>query len=222
MARPLTVLATLTGSLLIVLALVLALSMGARSSDEEAIGEVPAPTTERAPSEPARSSTPAPEPEHETETAPEPAPLVAAPVSLSIPAIGVDADTVDVGLESDGGMEIPEDVSTVGWYELGVAPGEAGSAVVAGHVDSRTQGRGAFFDLRRLELDDTATVTHADGSTTAWRVTGRTSYPKDEAPLPELFGPGGTPQLTLITCGGEFDGGARSYAENVVVILEPA
>jgi hypothetical protein len=62
-------------------------------------------------------------------------------------------------------MEIPEDVSTVGWYELGVAPGEAGSAVLAGHVDSRTQGRGAFFDLRDLDVGDRATVAHEDGTT---------------------------------------------------------
>jgi sortase (surface protein transpeptidase) len=141
---------------------------------------------------------------------------------VTIPAIGVDSRTVDVGLEDDGSMEIPEDVATVGWYELGVAPGEDGSAVLAGHVDSRTQGRGAFFDLRALEVGDAAEVAHADGSTSRWEVTGRTSYPKDEAPLPELFRRGGEPQLTLITCGGDFDADARSYTDNVVVVLAPA
>jgi sortase (surface protein transpeptidase) len=107
-------------------------------------------------------------------------------------------------------MEIPEDVATVGWYELGVAPGEDGSAVIAGHVDSRTQGRGAFYDIGQLDVGDEATVTHDDGATSDWRVTGRTTYPKDEAPLAELFRRGGDPQLVLITCGGEFDAGARS------------
>jgi hypothetical protein len=152
--------------------------------------------------------------------APDPVEL-APPVSVAIPAIGVDATAVRVGLEDDGSMEIPEDVATVGWYELGVAPGEDGSAVIAGHVDSRTQGRGAFFDLRDLQVGDVAKVAHEDGTTSRWEVTGRTSYPKDEAPLPELFRRGGEPQLTLITCGGDFDAGARSYTDNVVVVLAP-
>jgi hypothetical protein len=148
---------------------------------------------------------------------------VAAPVALELPALSVDAEAVPVGLESDGAMEIPEDVATVGWYDLGVAPNAtAGSAVLAGHVDSRTQGRGAFFDLRELDVDDEATVRHEDGSDSSWQVTARASYPKDEAPLAELFAGDGPPRLVLITCGGEFDATARSYDENIVVILEPA
>jgi hypothetical protein len=147
---------------------------------------------------------------------------VPVPVALEIPALTVDAEVVPVGLEDDGTMEIPEDVATAGWYDLGVAPNAtAGSAVLAGHVDSRTQGRGAFFDLRELDVDDEATVRHEDGTETSWQVTARTSYPKDEAPLAELFAGDGPPRLVLITCGGEFDATARSYDENVVVILEP-
>jgi sortase (surface protein transpeptidase) len=185
------------------------------------VGEVPPATT----AAPLPAVEPEPEPEPEPPPAPEPVAApdpIAAPVSLSVPAIGVDTEAVHVGLEDDGAMEIPEDVATVGWYELGVAPGEDGSAVIAGHVDSRTQGRGAFYDIGQLEVDDEATVTHDDGATSDWRVTGRTTYPKDEAPLAELFRRGGDPQLVLITCGGEFDAGARSYTDNVVVILEPA
>jgi sortase (surface protein transpeptidase) len=190
-------------------------------SSDAPVGEVPPATTAVAPPAPAPEPDPTPEPEVTPEPEPEPDP-VAVPVSLALPTLGVDTPAVHVGLEDDGSMEIPEDVTTVGWYELGVAPGEAGSAVIAGHVDSRTQGRGAFFDIGQLDVGDEATVTHDDGATSEWRVTGRTTYPKDEAPLPELFRRGGDPQLVLITCGGDFDAGARSYADNVVVLLEPA
>lgn len=153
------------------------------------------------------------------QAAPEP---VAAPTSLSLPSIGVDAPLVDVGLEDDGGMEIPPDVSTAGWYELGVAPGEAsGTAVISGHVDSREQGRGAFWDLRRMEVDDVVTVDHADGTTSQWRVVARTSYPKDQLPIADIFTRFGDPRLVLITCDGEFDRGARSYSDNVVVYTVP-
>ena len=158
--------------------------------------------------------TPAPE-----EAAPEP---VAAPTGISLPSIGVDAPLVDVGLEDDGGMEIPHDVSTAGWYELGVAPGEAsGTAVISGHVDSREQGRGAFWDLRRMEVDDVVSVDHADGTTSQWRVVARTSYPKDDLPIADIFTRFGDPRLVLITCDGAFDRNARSYSDNVVVYTVP-
>ena len=69
------------------------------------------------------------------------------PVSISVPAAGVVAPILPVGLKPSGEMEVPADVSTVGWYDpiegAGVIPGEAGTAVLAGHVASRVQGRGA-------------------------------------------------------------------------------
>ncbi|MGM0619118.1 MAG: class F sortase [Actinomycetota bacterium] len=153
------------------------------------------------------------------EAAPEP---VAAPTKISLPSIDADAPIVDVGLEDDGGMEIPDDVSTAGWYELGVAPGEAsGTAVISGHVDSESQGRGAFWDLRRMEVDDIVTVDHADGTASQWRVVARTSYPKDELPIADIFTRFGDPRLVLITCDGAFDRDARSYSDNVVVYTVP-
>jgi hypothetical protein len=150
-------------------------------------------------------------------------PAIAAPTSIRIDAIGVDHRIVPVGLEADGTMEIPADVQEIGWYEPGVRPGEAGSAVLAGHVDSRTQGRGAFFELGSLDLDDEIVVTAADGSEQRWRVTARTRYPKDELPIDDLFVWGGDEQrLVLITCGGDFDRTSRNYSDNVVVHASPA
>jgi len=147
---------------------------------------------------------------------------VAAPTGISVPSIGVDAPVVDVGLEDDGGMEIPADVSTTGWYELGVTPGEAsGTAVISGHVDSREQGRGAFWDLRRMDVDDIVTVDHADGTTSEWRVVARTNYPKDQLPIADIFTRFGDPRLVLITCDGFFDRDERSYSDNVVVYTVP-
>jgi hypothetical protein len=151
-----------------------------------------------------------------------PAAPVADPTKIRLPSIGIEAPIVNVGLEDDGGMEIPDDVSTAGWYELGVAPGEAtGTAVISGHVDSREQGRGAFWDLRRMDVDDVVTVDHADGTTSEWRVVARTSYPKDELPVADLFTRFGDPRLVLITCDGYFDRDARSYSDNVVVYTVP-
>lgn len=161
--------------------------------------------------------------DHTDDSAP-PAPAnTADPVRLEIDVLGVDAPVIAVGLDPDGAMEIPDDVDEVGWYALGVRPGEAGSAVLAGHVDSRAQGRGAFFDLGRLDVDDGLVTVHADGARRAWAVVARRQYPKGELPVDELFVRGGsTTQLVLITCGGAFDASARSYLDNIVVYATPS
>jgi hypothetical protein len=165
-----------------------------------------------------RSPVPAPV----VEAAP-PEPVVAEPVAIRIDRIGVDHRIVSVGLEDDGTMEIPADVQEIGWYEPGVRPGEFGSAVLAGHVDSRAQGRGAFFALGSLDVDDDIVLIDADGAEQRWRVTARTRYPKDELPVDELFVWGGADRrLVLITCGGDFDRSSRHYSDNVVVLASPA
>jgi hypothetical protein len=64
---------------------------------------------------------------------------VTRPVSIAIPAAGVEARVVPVGLQPDRTMEVPE-VDRAGWYELGPRPGEAGPAVIVGHVDFRAGG----------------------------------------------------------------------------------
>jgi hypothetical protein len=219
------------------------------SQPPETVGDLDAVTAPPAPVEPADAAVEEDEEEDADGTAavwsddaevrrltpaPEPAPLelsageVSGPISapstpssIRIDTIGVDAPVVPVGLEPDGAMEIPHDVSTIGWYELGVLPGEDGTAVLSGHVDSRTQGRGAFFDLRHLDVDDRVTVAGEDGAQTDWRVVARTSYPKDELPIEDIFTRFSDPRLVLITCGGAFDSDTRHYQENVVVYAEP-
>ena len=166
------------------------------------------------------------------ERAPEPAPaLRVEPVHIRAASIGVDASLVPVGILDDDVMEVPEDVATIGWYDpqpdpetgtgLGVIPGVQGTAVLAGHVDSRTQGRGALYQLRELRVGDIIELDHADGSATTWRVTEVIRYPKATLPYHEVFTWAGPPRLALITCGGEFDRTARSYADNIVAYAEP-
>jgi hypothetical protein len=149
----------------------------------------------------------------------------APPIALRVPAISVDAPVVIVGLEPDGAMEIPSDVRTVGWYEpfpgAGVIPGERGTAVIAGHVDSRVQGRGAFWPLRELRPGDVVEVLHEDGTSTRWRVDDVVRYPKTDIPIEEIFTFDGDERLALITCGGEFDRSLGEYLDNYVVFASP-
>jgi hypothetical protein len=183
---------------------------------------------EDVPSEPA----PVPEVAAPEPAAPDPTPEVtepadgvrAVPLHVRIGAITVDAPVVSVGLEDDGAMEIPDRVAEIGWYdpdELGVTPGSSGTAVLAGHVDSRTQGRGALYFLRDLRVGEIVELDLSDGTTQRWIITDVIQYPKDVLPFSELFVWSGPPRLALITCGGEFDRTARSYTDNIVVYAEP-
>jgi hypothetical protein len=152
----------------------------------------------------------------------EPSAAVVAPVGLRLPAIEVDAEIEPVGVDDATGLTaVPEDIDRVGWYRFGPVPGEPGSAVLLGHVDSHAQGLGAFFRLGSLEPGDRVVVLLADGSSRAFTVVGRRSYAKSALPS-SVFDRSGSPRLALITCGGAFDRATRHYADNVVVYAVPA
>ena len=145
------------------------------------------------------------------------------PVRIRLAGHGIDAPVDAVGVDDGGKMAIPTDVARVGWYAPGgIRPGRSGTAVFAAHVDSRTQGLGVFAPLREVTLGDEVTIEHADGTTSRWRVTARTSALKEELDLDTVFSRTGEPRIALITCGGEFDEARRRYAENVVVIAVAA
>jgi LPXTG-site transpeptidase (sortase) family protein len=151
-----------------------------------------------------------------TPTKPEPA---IAPVALKIPAIAVDASVNPTGVDArTGDFAVPPSVDEVGWYKFG--PGlEAteGSIVIAGHVDSREQGKGAFFRLGTLSRGDRLTVTGSDGTERQYKVVARQEYQKTKIPLEKYFARDGQLRLTLITCGGPFDRRTRHYRDNIVV-----
>ena len=141
-----------------------------------------------------------------------------APVRLRVPAIGVDASVVAVGLTADGAeMDVPE-IDKVGWYRFGSKPAEAGTTLMAGHVDG--EGRpGVFWSLRNLKRDAVIDV-DAGTETKQYRVTSVTKVPKTKLPA-EVFRRDGQPALVLVTCGGKFDKGAGHYEDNVVVTAVP-
>ena len=149
------------------------------------------------------------------------APVVAAPVAMSLPDV-TDVPVVPVGVLASGALQLPEKPTVLGWYAAGAAPGEdAGTAVLAGHLDSATLGPGPLVQLFNLKVGDLLQVADAAGGIHRYSVVSRTSYPKAALP-PEIFRRDGPPQLTIVTCGGAFDTGSRNYADNIVVVAVPA
>jgi Sortase domain len=141
------------------------------------------------------------------------------PVSVDIPAIGVTSDLLDLGLNANGSIQVPSLVTSAGeaaWYRYSVTPGQIGTSVIEGHVDSY-QGPAVFFRLGALQPGDTIDVTLADGITAIFRVTGVRQYPKSDFPAQAIYGATGYAALRLITCGGVFDYATGHYLSSTVV-----
>jgi sortase (surface protein transpeptidase) len=140
----------------------------------------------------------------------------ATPVQIEIPSIGVDAPVVPLGLEPSGVLEAPEGLAETGWWADGPEPGEAGPAVVAGHVDSRA-GPAVFYRLGELRPGDPVDVLRADGSRVVFTVERLEQHPKADFPTEAVYGDTAGPALRLVTCGGAFDRSTGHYVDNVIV-----
>ena len=141
------------------------------------------------------------------------------PVAVDIPAIGVDSKLLHLGLNSDGTVQVPSLDTNSGeaaWYKYSAAPGQIGSSVIEGHVDSY-QGAAVFFRLGALRPGDTVNVTLADGITAIFRVTGVREYLKSRFPAKAIYGATDFAALRLITCGGAFDYATGHYLSSTVV-----
>jgi len=140
----------------------------------------------------------------------------APPRWIHIPAIGVRARVIPLGLNSDGTMQTPRDFSITGWYEPWREPGERGSAVITGHVDS-VDGPAVFYRLRDLRRGNIISVGRADGSVVRFRVEGLERWPKAEFPTDRVFRPTRISTLRLVTCSGNFDASTGHYVDNTIV-----
>ncbi len=143
--------------------------------------------------------------------------VISEPQTISIPRINVTADVESVGQDAEGKMDVPKGVFNVGWYNLGFKPGEKGSAVMAGHLDTITGAPAVFYNIGQLQAGDEVMVTDKNGKTLNFTVTGVQSYAFDKVPLQEVFASTDKPRLNLITCVGTWDVGSRNYSERLVV-----
>lgn len=114
---------------------------------------------------------------------------------LSIPAIGVNAGIIPVGVTRSGQLAIGRSVRDVYRWRDGVVPGQSGSAVLAGHTWSR--GTGVFDHLGRMRVGDRVVVGRNRFEVTRVR---RVTDMSRRA-VAALFSDRGKPRLVLITCG---------------------
>jgi sortase (surface protein transpeptidase) len=142
--------------------------------------------------------------------------LRSTPVALRVPAIALDVSLSTLGLNLNGTVQVPTDIQQPGWYRLGPSPGQDGSAVILGHVDSY-QGPAVFYKLRSLVAGDLVDVSLADGVSAQFKVTNVAQYLKSSFPDQLVYAGHGQSTLQLVTCGGAFDSQTGHYLSNIVV-----
>ncbi|HEY0719334.1 MAG TPA: class F sortase [Streptosporangiaceae bacterium] len=141
------------------------------------------------------------------------------PVAVAIPAIGVRSSLLHLGLNADGTIQVPSVDNRpmeAAWYKYSVTPGQIGSAVIEGHVDT-LRGPAVFFRLGALRPGNSIDVILANGVTAVFRVTGVREYAKDDFPTRTIYGTSHYAALHLITCGGAFDFSTGHYLSSTVV-----
>lgn len=139
-----------------------------------------------------------------------------APVHLSIPSLKISVSVTQLGLNSDGTVQVPTNFHVPGWYKDGYAPGQMGSAAILGHVDS-TSGPGVFYKIVDMKVGQLVQVTLADHVSLKFKVIGLRQYSKGNFPDKLIYGPSTFSALDLVTCGGVFDPTTHHYLSNIVV-----
>jgi hypothetical protein len=150
-----------------------------------------------------------------------PGPITGTDMSLSIPAIGVNATIYGRTVGLDGQMGNPSGAYDVIWYDfshtyigVGGRPEDPGANVVlAGHVDYIGVGPAVFWSIRDLAPGDVVTVYTANGSYNYSVQWSQWAGPYDD--FSSYVNQQGVGTITLVTCIGGFSGG--HYSNRLVV-----
>lgn len=146
-----------------------------------------------------------PDPDHEQENIDSTSWSALKPVRLCIPSVNLSAPVVPVDVQKDGRLGVPKSSEIAGYLAGGVLPGEAGNALISGHVDDY-KGPGAFvllFDESNRSL--------------VYQVESVESYFTDEAPLDRIFGETSDFRLNLITCTGIYNRAKKEHEQRLIV-----
>ncbi len=146
----------------------------------------------------------------------------AAPVRLDITRLHVDLMPSPSGLAADNrSLALPPSARTVVWWAYGATPGSgSGTVLLGGHISWAGQ-VGALGRIGLLRSGDRVTLTRQDGTLVRYAVVARRTVAKTSLADLGLFRTTGRPRLVLVTCGGRYDAGRHSYADNVVVEAAP-
>lgn len=142
------------------------------------------------------------------------------PVRLKIPIISVDAAIYEVGLTSDGSMDVKPDQESVAWYEPGARPGNEGSAVIAGHYGWNGDKGSVFNELHSLKQGDKITIVDEKNKSINFIVRESREYDPDAEATDVFKSFDGKAHLNLITCDGDWINAKNIYSNRLVIFAD--
>jgi len=145
-----------------------------------------------------------------------PEPAQPPPIQIKIPALQVDAPIVNLGLNADRTLAVPQRGEDVGWYVGSAAPGAKGPAVLVGHLDWRLK-KGVFWNLNKLNPGDEIQIIREDMSVVVYRVTNKETYSQDAFPTEKVYNKTEDREMRLITCSGAYSLLQGRYSDNLVI-----
>jgi LPXTG-site transpeptidase (sortase) family protein len=142
------------------------------------------------------------------------------PERLTLPG-GAEA-AVEPARTVGGELQVPSNVNRVGWWDGSAYVGDPfGSTVVAGHVDSATEGIGFFAKLLHIPIGGKVTL-DGSGHRLTYRVTAVQEVAQGAlASDSRAFDQTGDHRLVLITCTGVYHPDRGGYDRNLIVIARP-
>jgi LPXTG-site transpeptidase (sortase) family protein len=143
-----------------------------------------------------------------------PARTAIVPSRIDIPSLGIKAPLMRLGV-TDGRVDLPpyEKPNVAGWVKDSAVPGDEGSAVILGHVDTKTA-PAVFYKLKDMREGQVIKVVRSDGKVAQYRVDTIEQISKNRFPADKVYLEDG---LRLITCGGAFDWDSNEYRDNLIV-----
>jgi sortase (surface protein transpeptidase) len=144
---------------------------------------------------------------------------VAGAVNLRVPRLGIVKPLLRLHVQKDRSLTVPKNFADVGWWSEGPRPGGAGAVIVGGHISSKA-GPGAFFNLRKMRVNDLVYVDRADRTTAVIQVRAVKSFSRSNYPNALVYRTTGRPSIHLITCDGVFDPRIGHHVNNLVVFAD--
>lgn len=140
------------------------------------------------------------------------------PLRITIPKIHVDALIEYVNQTSDGAMDVPTNSLDVGWFTLGPLPGEIGTAIIDGHVDSENGTAGVFQKLNQLSTGDIFYIEETTGKSIAFIVEESRTFNSTNSI--ENFNQSTGSHIVLITCNGIWNTIQKKYTKRLIVFAD--
>ena len=157
---------------------------------------------------------------------PSPTPYVRpVPVRISFVEAKQSCEVFPGGVLENGQMEVIDRADAATWLKnvsgsLRPAPGEEGNAIIAGHK-SKAGVAGTFKVLWDAKAGDAVVIDYEDGTQGWFYVDSIDRYPYQDVPASVMSANAESPQLTLITCIGEWDSSGGTSSERLVAVCKP-